>query len=230
MRYLVGAAGLQDLLNQQIDAQGRFRVVQRFEIVPRSGILRPTKVEDFTVATATNGNFAVFEFTGALPRAKLYSQWQVNTNDDATLQLLASKEFDPARIVLVAEPLPSPKEVAPNTLAGAGTVEFTSYAPKRIVLQTQAASSSVLLLNDKHDPNWQVLVDGKPAPLLRCNFIMRGVFLEPGGHTVEFRFKPPVNALYISLTAISLGLGLLGFAFANGRRPVSPAGPGAKPV
>jgi hypothetical protein len=71
MRYLVGAAGLQDLLNQQIDAQGRFRVVQRFEIVPRSGILRPTKVEDFTVATATNGNFAVFEFTGALPRAKL---------------------------------------------------------------------------------------------------------------------------------------------------------------
>jgi len=67
----------------------------------------------------------------------------------------------------------------------------------------------VLLLNDKYDPNWQVLVDGKAAPLLRCNYIMRGVYLEPGEHAIEFHFKPSVNALYVSLSAIGLGLVLL---------------------
>ncbi len=69
---------------------------------------------------------------------------------------------------------------------------------------------SVLLLNDKYDPNWKVTVDGKPETLLRLNFIMRGVALTPGEHTVEFHFAPPLTSLYVSLAAIALGLALVG--------------------
>ena len=39
---------------------------------------------------------------------------------------------------------------------------------------------------------------------------MRGVFLEKGEAIVEFRFEPPVTALYISLAAIVAGVVLLG--------------------
>ena len=63
--------------------------------------------------------------------------------------------------------------------------------PKDIMFDAQAATPAVLLLNDKFDPYWHVLVDGKPAELLRCNFIMRGVYLTPGQHTVEFLIKSP---------------------------------------
>jgi uncharacterized membrane protein YfhO len=78
----------------------------------------------------------------------------------------------------------------------------------------------VLLLNDKYDPNWQVLVDGHPAPLLRCNFIMRGVSLAPGPHQVEFHFRPPHQGLYVSLTGVALGLGLCGcLALYSRKRP-----------
>jgi len=45
---------------------------------------------------------------------------------------------------------------------------------------------------------------------LRCNYIMRGVYVEPGEHAIEFDFKPAVNALYVSLSAIGLSLVLLG--------------------
>ena len=48
---------------------------------------------------------------------------------------------------------------------------------RHIVFAANATAPSVLLLNDKYDPNWHVTVDGKPAELLRCNFIMRGVYL-----------------------------------------------------
>jgi uncharacterized membrane protein YfhO len=80
---------------------------------------------------------------------------------------------------------------------------------------------SVLLLNDKYDPGWQVWVDGKPAELLRCNFLMRGVQLPAGAHTVEFLFKPDVRTLYVSLAAIALGVLLMGVvAFhAKSQRP-----------
>jgi len=130
---------------------------------------------------------------------------------------LANKTFDPSHTVLVAEPLPAVK-MAGQTNANAGTVEFVSYAPKHVILRAKAQSPCVLVLNDKHDPNWKVIVDGKPSPLLRCNYIMRGVFLEPGDHTVEFHFEPPVNALYVSLSAIVVGAILTFVAVTDRRR------------
>lgn len=157
---------------------------------------------------ATNGVYALIEFTGALPRAKLYANWQVNTNDQATLKELASPAFDPAQMVLVADGPPAP--LTANTNQNAGTVEFVSYAPAQISLKAQATLPAVLLLNDKYDPAWQVRVDGKPENLLRCNFIMRGVYLPPGTHAVEFAFKPGLKVSYVSLAGLGVGLLLAG--------------------
>jgi hypothetical protein len=80
-----------------------------------------------------------------------------------------------------------------------------------------------MLLNDRYDPNWKVWVDGKPAPLLRCNYLMRGVYLEAGDHKVEFRFLPPVGALYVSLAALGVAVVLLGIVFVP--QPTSKAQP-----
>ncbi|HWQ92636.1 MAG TPA: YfhO family protein, partial [Clostridia bacterium] len=93
----------------------------------------------------------------------------------------------------------------------AGTVSFTSYEPKRIVLKAEVEQPAILLLNDRYESNWKVFVDGKPEQLLRCNYIMRGARLTPGTHQVELRFEPPVNTLYVSFAAIGLAVLLLGF-------------------
>jgi hypothetical protein len=209
-RYLLGWSGFLNALNQQIDpVQHRFRILTRFDITLKPGILNYTSPDELTAVVNPDGQYALFEFTGALPRAKLYTNWQVSTNDQATLTNLASAEFDPAQTVLVADPLPAP---APGNLTNqnAGTVDFASYAPRRIVLQAKADSPAVLLLNDRFDPIWKVSVDGKPEKLLRCNYLMRGVYLQPGSHTVEFRFRPPANAFYVSVAAAVIGVLLLG--------------------
>jgi hypothetical protein len=213
-RYLLGAAGFLDVLNQQIDpVQHRFRIAARFDIAPKPGIPNPTGLDELTAVIKPDGQYAVFDFTGALPRAKLYANWQVSTNDQVTLTNLASAEFDPEQKVLVADAsLPSPAASSNlNAQSSTNSVEFSSYAPKRIVLQAIAGSPSVLLLNDRFDPNWKVSVDGRPEKLLRCNYLMRGVQVPPGAHVIEFRFAPPINTLYISLAAVVLGLGLCGF-------------------
>lgn len=204
-RYILGAAPFAEAIKLFDPEQKRFTLAMAFELYQREA--------GGPILTRTNstGPFAVFEFTGALPRAKLYSDWQVSPNDQATLTELANKTFDSSRTVLVAKPLPAVKTGA-QTNANAGTVEFVSYAPKHIALRAKAQSPCVLLLNDKHDPNWKVIVDGKPSPLLRCNYIMRGVHLaKPGEHRVEFRFQPPLTGLYVSLAALLLGMLLLGY-------------------
>ena len=120
---------------------------------------------------------------------------------------LTATNFDPWQIVLLAETpaVPNP----PATVAGqnSGTVEYTSYAPTDIKFHTQAPTPTVLLLND-----------GKPAPLLRANFIMRGVYLPAGKHAVEFQFSVPMGPFYVTLSAIVGGILLSGFLFASTRR------------
>ncbi len=228
-RYLLGPAAYLNSLNQELDPdKRRFRIVRRFNVMPKPEITVPPGVspEKFasylplnklTAVPTDDGEYALFEFTGALPRAALYAHWQVSTNDSATLQTLASADFDPWKTVLVSTPLPvSPAINATN--ANPGSVEFKSYAPADIQFSAQSDAPSVLLLNDKYDPNWHVFVDGKPAPLLRCNFIMRGVYLTPGTHMVGFKFSLPMGPLYVSLSAIGVGILLCGFLIVSTRR------------
>jgi hypothetical protein len=217
-RYLLGTASLVNVLNGLLDpVQQRFRIVERFNIVNKPGVTHPTKVAEQTAEVSTNGAFALFEFTGALPRAKLFSNWEVNTNAEAALKRIASPEFDPTKSVVITDQIPLPS-AATATNENAGTVEFASYDPNHIVLKANANAPSILLLNDRFDPNWKVTVDGKSVTLLRANFLMRGVQLESGAHTVDYRFAPPVNLFYVSLSAIILGFALLGFLAVSSRR------------
>jgi hypothetical protein len=228
---IVGTAALTTLLNQAFDpGQQRFRPLLLFEFYQeqRGG----------PILTRTNaqGPFAIIEFAGALPRATLFTDWQVaeydaaqvqewtdgirkvyppdyplvfdslSTNDLATLELLTRESFDPLQTVLLAAPI----QISPVADAAPGSVEYVSYQRKHIVLKTKSAAPGVLLLNDKYDPSWQVTVNGQPAELLRCNYLMRGVAVPAGEHTVEFFYRPPVTALYVSLATLLLGAVVLG--------------------
>lgn len=248
-RYLLGPAAFVESLNQQLDAgKARFGVATQFDLAAKPEVDRSLpQSEQVTTVINTNGQMAVYDFAGALPRAKLYTNWKVSTNDPAklrewvksiqprvpqewgqalaaqsdtdlaTIRELTDPAFDPMQTVLLSEPLPA----APSTNQPAGTVKFESYAPKHLVLSANATAPSVLLLNDKFDPNWNVTVDGKPTKLLRANFIVRGVFLDqPGEHRVEFRYQPPLKGLYISLASDGVALALLGYLAVSGRKKV----------
>lgn len=242
-RYLLGPTGYVDVMNQQLDpVLKRFSIVKSFRVEPKAGVEQTQSLAQMTAVPSPQGEDALIEFRGALPRVKLYSTWETNspetlrnfttkgldgnqlavfqttgTNDFLTLKKLVSPDFNPAQTVLLSEPIavaPSPATTNQNP----GEVEFASYAPSDIKLNAKAATPCVLLLNDRYDPMWQVWVDGKQAGLLRCNYIMRGVFLQPGQHEVEFRFRQPVKMLWVNIAAILVGLVLLGYAVVATRK------------
>lgn len=222
-RYLLGngADDFVNALNQRFDpGRNRFRIMKfpdgqpaRFNLTlkPDYDTNKWLTYMDYTVAPNPNGELGIVEFTGTLPRAKLFSNWQISADDQATLKTLASPEFDPHQLVLISDanvPTPSPTNIGKD----AGTVEILpNYRSKRIELVADVKTPSVLLMTERYNPHWQVEVDGKPASLLRCNFITRGIYLEPGKHDIVLRFILPQTTLYISLAAIALGLGLCGW-------------------
>jgi len=225
-RYLLAAASLLPALNDLGDPEpDSFRTVERFNLVPKPGFTMPqpgstliptpglTNVADagdLTPQANANGNCALIEYTGVLPRAKLYSFWQTPPNDQVALQALTNPQWDPAQSVLVSSNTPVPEPSAPLG-ADPGAVSITSYTPKDIRLQASTKTAAVLLYNDRTADDWHVWVDGKRSPLLRCNYIMRGVYLPMGEHTVEFRFQPTVAPLYVTLSAFAVGLALAAY-------------------
>jgi hypothetical protein len=247
-RYLLGPAGYLGVLNQQLDpVLHRFRIVTNFDIVPKPFVEIPNgvpldRIKQYaqmlplnyqTAMPTADGDYALFEFTGALPRAKLFSNWQINspaelssfntngmnsddlilfemagTNDFVTLRKLTSSSFDPAVTALLSEPLP-PTAKPGGANQNPGEIKIVRYEPAEIELDATAASPSVLMMCDKYDPDWKVWVDGKKGEVLRCDYLLRGVYLEPGHHEVEFKFRPNIKMLYVDLAAILVGVCLL---------------------
>jgi hypothetical protein len=203
-------------LNQVLDpVQHRFQFAKRFDMVAKPGVGRVSGLSDLTAVPSDDGQVAVIEFTGALPRARLYGNWQVNTNDTDNLKNLTDINFDPWKTVLISTPEKDLPAVATND--NSGTVEFKDYAPKHFTLNANATTPSVLLVNDKYDPSWKVSVDGKPADLLRCNFYMRGVSVPAGQHTVVFDYTLPNTPLYVTLAGLVMAVLLGAFLLVNWR-------------
>ena len=224
-RYVLGPANFDTMMSEQnFLPPSALATAGRFEIERKPGVLSATTPDQLTAQWQDNGRFALFDYTNALPRAKLYSNWQINPDDKAVLKEIFSPQYDPQTNVVVAADAPASVPATAPTTGTASSVDIVSYAPKDIVLKADAVAASILLLNDHFDPGWKVFVDGSPEKLLRCNFLMRGVYLLPGAHTVEFKFLPPVGLLYVSVATIILALIAFGvlliFTYKN-RAPAS---------
>ena len=214
-RYILGSKEVVDQLNGMVDpVQKRIRLKMPFGLGLKPGVTPPNAstatadmVQLLTATASETGPFAVLEFTGALPRAKFYTDWQAGLDNTQVLQRLRSMEFDPARQVLVSEALSGG---APASSPSTAEASIVAYAPKHITVKTRSTAPGILLLNDRWHPDWKVTVDGQSTPLLRANFLMRGVSVAAGEHTVEYRFDPPHQTLWVSLAAVATGLLLVG--------------------
>ena len=59
-----------------------------------------------------------------------------------------------------------------------------------VVVEVDAPSGGMLVLNDVWHPWWRATIDGVDAEIMRANVIFRAVAVPPGKHTVRFTFEP----------------------------------------
>jgi uncharacterized membrane protein YfhO len=55
-----------------------------------------------------------------------------------------------------------------------------------------AASNQFAVLSEVYyEPGWNATIDGKAAPLVKTDYILRGLAVPAGKHSIELRFEPP---------------------------------------
>ena len=138
----------------------------------------------------------LYENPRALPRVIMAGQaWGGGSFADMMKTGLWPEGFDPSRTVL----LEGTSKIVFTALGAISTFEPTarivSYRNTEVVIEAKSPRGGWLVLNDPWHPWWYAEVDGKLAPILKANVIMRAVELPPGTKTVRFHFRPLHGAL-----------------------------------
>jgi hypothetical protein len=84
-----------------------------------------------------------------------------------------------------------------------GSISMTEYAPNKIVYKSQTGSEQFAVFSEAWfgpDKGWKVKIDNEPVPYVRANYMLRGLRVPSGEHTIEFSFEPEK---YYSTTTVS---------------------------
>jgi hypothetical protein len=145
---------------------------------------------------------------GYLPRAFMAGKWRVVEGDKAILATLNDPDFDYKNEVLLEnEPGLDPD---PDYSAADSRVEITSYSPSRIEISASSSTNALLVLGEWNYPAWKARADGRPVEILRADYALRAVALEPGDHEVVFAYESDSFRMGLMLSLAALGILLAG--------------------
>ncbi len=97
------------------------------------------------------------------------------------------------------------------------SIKLLDYKPNYIKYSSNNANDGFAVFSENYyGQGWQAYVDGVEAEHIRVNYVLRGMEIPAGQHTIEFKFEPQViktgSAIALG-SSILLGLLLLGGLF-----------------
>lgn len=71
------------------------------------------------------------------------------------------------------------------------TIRFVENLNDKISYTTSAATNQFAVFSEVYYPHgWNAYIDGKKTEHVRVNYVLRGMPVPAGNHTIEFRFEP----------------------------------------
>jgi hypothetical protein len=162
----------------------------------------------------------VLENTDAVPRGFLVGETEVTEDAEETWARLRASSFDPQRTAVLPEPLDAP--VTPIDSSSTAEVSLQDYAPEEIRWTVQTDAPRLFVASEVYYPaGWNAYLNGEKVPIHRVNYLLRGVHVPEGEHTLVMRFEPAADRYGTWIAATSTVLvygGILTYAGIRVRR------------
>jgi uncharacterized membrane protein YfhO len=124
---------------------------------------------------------------------------------DAVLSNMKTMDFSKNGVVLKSE-FPNPGEVKFNS-DQLTHLELVKSHPTQLVYSFEAKEEQLVVFSEMYYPNgWTATIDGEKTPIFPVNYVLRGLKIPAGNHTIEFVFDPPVVKLGGTIRLITLFL------------------------
>jgi hypothetical protein len=163
------------------------------------------------VFTTPDNGTVILENRSVLPKAWLVPSVAVITDLQQRLSILQNPGFNPLAGGLVESPPPFEMARPDGAATLPQNVQVSLFEGEHIIVEASTPRNALLVLGEKYYKGWQAMLDGKRAEIVPVNHVLRGVYLTPGEHKVEFRFDPlPFRVgKYLTLASLVLFTGML---------------------
>jgi uncharacterized membrane protein YfhO len=137
----------------------------------------------------------------------LVKQLQFVADGNAEIQALDSTNL--REVAVVQEKFKEAAGAAP-VYDSTASITWVENRNDLVVYKSSAASPQFAVFSEiYYDKGWNAYLDGKLVPHVKTNYLLRGMGIPAGQHTIEFKFEPKAVALSKTITTVSTILLLL---------------------
>lgn len=148
-------------------------------------------------------------FPDALPRAFWIRDAVIAPEDQALLKM-SDPAFDPTRRIFLSGKnvaAAATPDTAPAPAVSLDACRFLEFEPDRLKIEVNApAGGGYLFLSEIYYPGWQATVDGRPADVMRADYLFRSVSVPAGIHVVEMTYAPASFRIGMIVSGVGLFL------------------------
>lgn len=157
---------------------------------PNPGILDMLNTK-YVITMDQQNNKVAIQQPGAFGNAWFVKSYKIVPNADAEMAALDSLQPKDEAVLdqKFAENL---KGLTLNTDSTA-TIKLTSYKPNELNYESNSKSEGLAVFSEIYynvRNEWKVTIDGKPADMLRANYVLRALRVPAGKHAIVFKFEP----------------------------------------
>ena len=134
---------------------------------------------------------------------------KVDIVENADAEIEALNTIDPLKTAVVDKRFAKDLEGFTPQVDSMATIVLEKYRPNRLTYKTKASSEQLAVFSEIYYPGWKVTIDGKEATHFRADWILRGMLVPAGEHTIVFDFHPDTYVLAANVSAYSSFLILL---------------------
>jgi hypothetical protein len=128
------------------------------------------------------------------------------------VQLKVVDSFDPTNEVLMLNEFAS--KLSKKKFSGEGTIKLIASRPNKLTYKADVNGNQLAVFSEIYYPiGWKAFVNGKETPILKVNYLLRGLELKDGQHKIEFIYDLPKYHTYAMVARIGsiILFGLFGF-------------------
>ena len=156
------------------------------------------------------GEINIFENRNVFERAFFVPRFTYAESPRKAYELLGAFTGKDFREKVILESLPprgwAGSETAVLPGGNASSIAVVSYEPDRLELDLNVRTRGFVVISDNYHPGWTADIDGKPAPVLRANYVMRAIPVPAGRHKLTLTFKPKLLLAGLAVTLAGWGL------------------------
>jgi len=140
---------------------------------------------------------------------------------DNAQEMQAISSFNPSKEAFVHEEFKNKLTPARLGKPGSAEIKLVSYHPDSLKYESTSPNDAFAVFSEMYyEKGWKAYIDGSEVPIIRTDYLLRGLQVPGGNHNIEFIFAPAsirISNIVSLIASIVLVLGLAGAIWVDRR-------------